>query len=325
MLLKDALSIHRRVRPADRPSVNCDLSIVVVNWNTRDLLAACLESIAAECANLTDAAIETIVVDNGSSDGSAGMVEERFPWVRLIANRENSGFARANNQGVRASSAHYVMLLNSDTVLHAGALRALLSFVESRPRAGAVGPLLLNADGSLQPSCHPMLTPGREFWRLLFLERFWPRATYPMTRWDREIPREIEVIKGACIVLRREALDRVGLLDESFFMYTEEVELCHRLAEAGWELWWEPRATVTHYGGASSRQMAEAMYLELYRSKLRFFRKCGGETAARRARRLLLCAYVPRWLAASALGRLRPSLVPRARTFRRLLDELPTM
>ena len=152
-----------------------------------------------------------------------------------------------------------------------------------------------------------------------------PRATYPMSRWERNVPHRVEVIKGACIVLRREALDQVGLLDESFFMYTEEVDLCHRLAEAGWELWWEPQASVTHYGGASSRQVAEEMYLELYRSKLRFFRKSGGEASAQRARRLLTFAYIPRWWIASLLTRCRAVSATQAHTFRHLLDELPKM
>ena len=144
--------------------------------------------------------------------------------------RENVGFARANNQGLALATGRYVLLLNPDTEVHAGALEALVAFMDAHPRAGACGARLLNADGSLQPACHPMLTPGREFWRLLFLERLWPRATYPLGRWDTVTPRRVEVIKGACLLLRRAALDQVGVLDDSYFMYTEEVDLCYRLA-----------------------------------------------------------------------------------------------
>ncbi|MCX6032000.1 MAG: glycosyltransferase family 2 protein [Chloroflexi bacterium] len=300
------------------------LSIVIVNWNTRDLLAGCLASVVGSQAasGLTP---EVFVVDNASTDDSAAMVRNRFPWVRLIENRENVGFARANNQGIALATGRYVLLLNPDTEVWPGALAALVAFMAAHPRAGACGARLLNADGSLQPACHPILTPGREFWRLLFLEKLWPRATYPMHRWDTVTPHRVEVIKGACLLLRRETLDQVGLLDESYFMYTEEVDLCYRLAQAGWELWYVPAAVVTHYGEASSRQMREAMYLQLYCSKVQFYRKFGGEARAARFKRLVRLAYWPR-LAAAALGsRLKPSLSAQARTYRRLLAELVEM
>ncbi len=121
-----------------------------------------------------------------------------------------------------------------------------------------------------------MLTPGREFWHLMFLDNIWPRAAYPMEDWDVQTPRRVEVIKGACFLVRREALDKVGLLDERYHMYTEEVDLCYRLSEEGWQLWYVPAAVVTHFGGASSNQNAIEMYLELYRSKIQFYRKFGG-------------------------------------------------
>jgi len=253
------------------------------------------------------------------------MVRERYPWVRLIENRENVGFARANNQGIAQATGRYVLLLNPDTEVRPGALDALTAFMEAHPRACAAGARLLNADGSLQASCHPMLTPGREFWRLLFLERLVPRATYPMARWDAQTPRRVEVIKGACLLLRRQALDQIGLLDESYFMYTEEMDLCYRLTQVGWELWWVPEAQVVHHGEASSRQAAEAMYVQLYRSKVQFYRKFGGEARAARFKCFVRLAYWPR-LAVAALGsRLKPSLSVQARTYRRLLAELAGM
>ena len=181
--------------------MSVDLSIVIVNWNTRDLLDQCLKSVASQklTVNSEQSAVtddqslftvhcslftETIVVNNASTDDSVAMVRERFPSVRLIENERNVGFARANNQALTLCQGRYVLLLNSDTVMHPGALKALVEFMDAHPQAGAAGARLLNSDNTLQPSCHPMLTPGREFWRLMFLDRLWPRATYPMPRWN---------------------------------------------------------------------------------------------------------------------------------------------
>ncbi|MDW8319305.1 MAG: glycosyltransferase family 2 protein [Anaerolineae bacterium] len=326
--------------PAPAAPAPPDLSIIVVNWNTRDLLAGCLESVIGAQLSATgdqpsagdnrspftvhrSLTTEVIVIDNASTDGSAAMVRERFPWARLMQNGENVGFARANNQGIAAASGRYVALLNPDTVVHPGALEALVAFMDEHPAAAACGPRLLNADGTLQHACHPMLTPGRELWRLLFLERLWPCATYPMERWDTTTPRPVEVIKGACLVLRRAALDQVGLLDERYFVYTEEVDLCYRLARAGWSLWYVPAAVVTHFGGGSSRQAEEAMYLQLYRSKVQFYRKFGGEARAREAKAFLALAYAPRWLVAAPVGLFSAAMRRQAQVFQRLLMALP--
>jgi len=307
-----------------------DLSVIIVNWNTRDLLAGSLESVAplvrrAPGADHRPLAAEILVVDNASTDGSVQMVRERYPWARLVENAANVGFARANNQALRQSNGRYAVLLNSDTEVHPGALETLVQFMEEHPRAGGCGPRLFNADGSLQASCHPMLTPGREFWRLLFLDRLWHRATYVQERWDRDTPRPVEVIKGACFLLRRAALDQVGLLDEGYFMYTEEVDLCYRLLQAGWQLWWVPQAEVKHYGAASSEQMAEAMYLQLYRSKVQFYRKFGGTRRADRFKRLIRLAYGPRLVVAALGAPFSLSLAARARIYRRLLAKVPGM
>ncbi|NLE76431.1 MAG: glycosyltransferase family 2 protein [Chloroflexi bacterium] len=301
-----------------------DLSILIVSWNTRELLESCLESIERSWP-AGDLQAEVIVVDNGSSDNSAELVQTRFPAARLIVNRENVGFARANNQGLALSQGRYVLLLNSDTVVHAGALETLHRFMEQRPQAGACGPRLLNADGSLQSSCYPVLTPGRELWRLAFLDRLWRRATYAQERWNTTVPRQVEVIKGACLLLRKAALDQVGLLDERYFMYSEEMDLCYRLALAGWEMWWAPQAVVTHVGEASSRQMATAMYVQLYRSKVAFHRKFGGPAQAERFKRLLWLLYLPRLAFAAVAGQRSPSMRQRAQTYRQLLAELKGM
>lgn len=298
---------------------------MIVNWNTRDLLAECLRSIDRTVRSTDELSVEVWVVDNASTDDSVAMVRSQFSWAKLIKNAKNVGFAAANNQAIHIASGRYIVLLNSDTVVHAGALATLVMFMERTPRAGACGPRLLNADGSLQHACHPMLTPGREFWRLLFLERIWPRATYPLEAWGAVQPRQVEAIKGASLLLRRAALVQVGLLDESYFMYTEEVDLCHRLHRAGWDLWYVPQAVVTHFGEGSSRQMAETMYVQLYRSKLQFYRKFGGDRQARLAKLFYALAYTPRWLAAAGMAGLRPEYAARARTYRRLLADLPAM
>lgn len=299
-----------------------DLSVVVVSWNTRELLARCLRSIHEHPPQRSH---EIWVVDNGSTDGSATLVRERFPRVRLIQNDENVGFAAANNQAIRQAEGEYVVLLNSDAEVRSGALQSLLEFMASHPRAGAAGARLLHPDGSLQPSCHPMLTPGREAWRLLFLDRIWRRASYAMYRWDPDTPRPVDVIKGACLLLRREALTKVGLLDEAYFMYAEEVDLCWRLAHAGWQRWWVPRAEVVHHEAQSTRQVAEPMYVQLYRSKVYFYRKVGGERRARQFKRWVHIAYWPRLAITTLLGQASSAFATRARTYRRLLVELPGM
>lgn len=301
------------------------LSIAIVSWNTRDQLAKCLRSIEQNFGAGADLPPETIVVDNGSEDGSADLVRKGFRWVRLIDNRENVGFARACNQAIRHAKDRYVLLLNSDTEVLPGALDALTRFMEAHPRAGACGPRLLNDDGTLQPSCHPMLTPAREFWRLLFLDRVVRKATYPMHAWDVEAPRRVEAINGACLMLRRSSLDTVGLLDEDYFLYTEEVDLCLRLADADWELWWVPQARVVHQGGASSRLVRETAFLQLYRSKVQFYRKFGGEARAAEFKRYIRVAYWPRMTVAYLLAPLSATLRGRARLFRRLLSGLSEM
>jgi GT2 family glycosyltransferase len=171
-----------------------------------------------------------------------------------------------------------------------------------------------------------MLTPWREFWRLTFLDRIWRRATYDMSKWNVDKPRAVETIKGACLIVRRGALTPgEPLLDEQYFMYTEEVDLCYRLLAAGWKLYWIPQARVTHLGEASSRQAYTAMYVQLYRSKVQFYRKFGGEQRARQFKQLVRVAYLPRIAAARFMTLLRPAHTARVNTLDRLLAELSEM
>lgn len=273
-----------------------ELSIIIVSWNTRQLLAQCLTTVHENLATLPHLDVETYVVDNASADESTQMVQADFPWVRLIANQENVGFARANNQAIRQATAGYVLLLNPDTELKPGSLATLLEFMAQHPQAGAVGPYLLNPDGSLQISCYPAPTPWREFWRLFHLDALWPYFSYRQERWSTKEPREVDVIKGACLMVRHDALKQVGLLDEGFFIYAEEVDLCRRLIVAGWHLYWLPESKVLHYGGQSTKQVAADMFLRLYETKVLYFRKHYGRLGARVYKLILLAATLTRLL-----------------------------
>jgi len=265
-------------------------SIVIVNWNTKGLLAECLASIEA---NPPAGGLEVIVVDNASVDGSVEMIRESFPQVTLLVNETNVGFAGANNRGITHSRGDYVLLLNSDTVVRAGALEALLLFMEEQPDAGAAGARLLNRDGSLQHSCSALPTLLREGMHLFHLDY---RQRRMMQGWDIEQPRQVDVLLGACLLVRREALEQVGLMDEGYFMYSEEVDYCRRLRDAGWRLYWVPRAEVVHYGGQSTRQVATEMFLQLYAAKLRYFRKHEGRRVGQLYKLILVAAALFRLL-----------------------------
>ena len=237
------------------------LSIIIVSWNTVDLLAQCLESIYAYPP---DGEFEVLVVDNASTDNSVQLVGEQFPQVKLFENKVNVGFAGANNQAIQQSLGSYVLLLNPDTEVKASALEDLLQFMDRHPQAGAVGARILNPDETLQTSCYPTPTLLREFWRLFHLDVFWPYGSYHMADWNLQKSREVDILLGACLLLRRTVLDQIGLMDESYFIYSEEVDLCYRVQQAGWHLYWVPQAQVIHYGGQSTQQVAAEMFMRLY-------------------------------------------------------------
>jgi GT2 family glycosyltransferase len=252
----------------------CDLSIVIVNWNTRDLLHACLASLPEAARSIT---CEIIVVDNASTDGSAGMVRTTFPHVRLIALAENVGFARANNLGFAQAQGRYFLLLNPDTWLPSGALDDMVALMDQMPDIGILGPRLLNADGSLQPSCShfpTLLNIALESWGI---SRLAPQnrrlARFKMTYWAHDDARDVDQPSGACLLVRREAWQSAGPLDERFFMYFEEVDLCWRVRRAGWRIRFTPTPQITHYGGQSSLQNLDARITQRYASLLIFFRK----------------------------------------------------
>lgn len=255
-----------------------ELSIVILNWNTRDLLLRCVQTVFDQRDDLD---VEVIVVDNASTDDSAAAVRAHFPGVRVIESGANVGFARGNNIGVAASAAPFALLLNTDAFFTPGALRALLTVAQAQPRAGMVGARLINADGSFQASHSPFPGHMQEFLILSGLGRKLRGAHYPSHGPEEaKGPQQVDYVEGACLLVRRAAYDDVGGLDAGYFMYAEEVDLCYAMRQRGWQVWYQPQAQVIHLGGASSANRRTQRETDLYRSRIRFFRKHYGRASA---------------------------------------------
>lgn len=277
-----------------------DLSIIIVNWNTRELLAACLCSIAdcrlpiADCSapnNLNHQSTnlpttEVFIIDNASSDGSAGMVRERFPWVRLIESSDNLGFAGGNNLALGQTRGRQVLLLNPDTVVTEGALVRLWQVLDGTRRAGITGAQLLNTDGSPQmsygvfPSLWSELPVINRRLRVIrgVIQVSTPGASMTV--------QSVDWVSGACLMIKREVIEAIGLLDESFWLYTEETDWCYRARAAGWDVLLAPQAQVYHLARAASRQRFLVTMLHFYQSRVRFIRKHQGDKQANGVRRL---------------------------------------
>jgi GT2 family glycosyltransferase len=253
-----------------------ELSVVIVSWNTRELLDRCLRTLEAERRQVQ---LEVIVVDNGSADGSREMAARDFPLTRLIANTDNRGFSAANNQGLAAAAGSYILLLNSDTEVEPGSLRALLDFAAGHPRAGIVGPQLLNADGSLQPSGGRFPTPLSTIVELFGLERLTGQPRYG-TRRDYSLPAVVDEVSGAAMLVRTALLRELGGLDESFAWGYEDVDLCRRALAAGWSTWYVPAARVRHEWGASRNLAPVATVLKAIEGRRHYFGKHHGRLAA---------------------------------------------
>jgi N-acetylglucosaminyl-diphospho-decaprenol L-rhamnosyltransferase len=248
-----------------------DVSVIIVSWNTRALTTGCLASLPAGAGTAT---WDAWVVDNASSDDSLAVIRRDFPHIHLIANTDNVGFAAANNQGIRACAGRYLLLLNSDTVVAPGSLATLVAFADAHPRAGVVGPRLVNPDGSFQTGPTPFPSLWTEFLSVTGIGRRLTYRGYPSRRPSASTAAQsTDYVVGACMLARHEAVEQVGGLDESYFMYSEEPDWCWRMRQAGWETWYTPDAVVTHFGGQSTSQVREAMLVALYRSKVRFFRQ----------------------------------------------------
>ncbi len=263
-----------------------DLSIVVVNWNARDLLRRCLRSIDAHAQ---DVAHDVWVVDNASSDGSADVVAREFPRVRLVRNASNRGYGAASNEGMRLAAGRYVLITNADVEFVNHGVAAMVRFLDAHPKVAALGCKLLNPDGSLQPSCFQHLDWPSAFGVAAGFHNVMPYAWF--SRFDPEgglrrffrFPDHDKVqrpdwFRAACVMLRREAVAEAGGYDEAFYMYGEEIDLFRRLRKRGWEIAYTPEAEVIHHGEASASQAARAMAVEFWKSLFRLSRKFPGET-----------------------------------------------
>jgi hypothetical protein len=314
-----------------------DVSVVIVSWNVRTLLAQCLDSFLT-IAGLTvvphrqqgqigPRTVDIWVVDNASHDDTIALLAERYPWVRIIASERNLGFTGGNNLALRQCRGRYVLLLNPDTVLtraagQLDALSLLADLLDEQPSVGLVGPRLVYGDGSPQSSRRRFPTLTTALFESTLLERW-----FPHNRWARRYrledepaatAQEMDWVTGACMLVRRQALDQVGLFDEAFFMYSEELDLCRRLRAAGWGIVHLPAATVVHYEGQSSGQVAARRQMLFDTSKVRYFAKHHGAAPAACLRSFLLSTYVIslageaiKW----ALGHKRPLRAQRIRAY----------
>lgn len=290
-----------------------DLSIVVVNWNGRALLEACLASIDREVRARGDAgrlSTETLVVDQASSDGSAAAVRAAFPWAELIELPENVGFAAGSNVGLRRAKGRHCVLLNNDTVVLRDALERCVRYLDAHPEVGVVGPQLLNPDGTKQNSVHSTPNLLMEVVPKSLLERLFPWR-YPSKRYEHSGPVPVEAVLGACLCVRREVLEDVGLLSEAYFFFLEETDWCLRIRRAGWKVVHLPDAQVVHVHGATSkRQLPAATRIEFHRSLYQFYRTHRGEAVLRR----VLALRVAKGFLYAATGWLPALLSPRARS-----------
>ncbi len=262
----DPLQTTSTINQSNPQSDIPDLSIVLVCWNNKAYMDPCLESLfnpGLKCS------FDVIVVDNGSTDGSQEMLREKYPQVRIIQNDRNLGLGKASNQGIEATQGRYVLLLNNDTIVNGPSFDAMVDFLDNHPKAGGVGGRLMNPDGSPQSFYNNFSTLGEEF---LITTRIgeWLRPGYPAIVEGNEI-KSVDWIGSACLMLRREALDQVGLLDESYFIYGDEADLQYRIKKAGWEIYFLPEASTIHYGGRSMNRWSRRTLV--YRGKIYFYQK----------------------------------------------------
>lgn len=255
------------------------LSIIIVSYNTKELLIGCLSSIFDSLENVD---FEIIVVDNNSKDGSTKEVQNHFPQVRLIENQNNKGFAAANNQALKLMRGKYVLLLNPDTLVVNSSLTKMVEFIEENKRTGIVGCKILNPDGSLQASAFPLptlkdliLSGFAASWK------FWGRyiQRYPSRHYLPQKPVRVGWVSGACLMIRKKTIDEIGLLDENFFLFSEDVDWCIRASRKGWAVVFYPEATIIHYGGQSAQKNLALKIASFYQKRFYFGKKHFGKLA----------------------------------------------
>ncbi len=251
-----------------------DISVIIVSWNAKKFLLRCLNSLLLEENSIY---MEIIVVDNASTDGSPETVKEQFPHVNLIINKKNLGFSKANNIGIRNSIGRYVCLINSDIELLSGCIKRLFAYIEKNPSIGILGPCILNSDLKLQSSCRRLPNIWNTLVEALFLHKIFNKSKIFSGQFISELPQNkvsrVEVISGCFWIVRREAINQVGLLDENYYIYGEDVDWCKRFGEAGWKIIYYPFAKAIHYEGASSANAPVKFYIEMQRAKLQYWKK----------------------------------------------------
>lgn len=292
-------------------TASAKVAVVVVSYNTREDLVRCLRSLASQVT----LPIETVVVDNASTDGSAAAACMTLPSAAVLENAENLGFGAASNRGWRASSAPYVLFLNSDAVVTAGAVEALARLLDERPEVGIVGPRTVGEDGRIQVSTGPDLTPSAEWGQRRLVHGVREGQADALREAESRHAREHEPfwVSGSCLLARRSALEAVGGFDESFFLYEEDVDLCARARAAGWRIVFTPAATVRHRLGRSMEKAGQRARLEYHRSHLLYYRKHRGLLPTTVLRLLIGARGALHWLSGRALGSELLSLAWRGR------------
>ncbi len=250
-----------------------DVSIVIVAWNVRQFMYNCLKSVYDETRGIR---FEVIYVDNASADGSVEMVKSKFPDVRIIENQKNEGFIKANNQAIEVSRGRYVLLLNSDTVVLDNAIAKTVKFADEHPDAAVVGCRVLNPDRTLQRSCFMYPSILNMFLAATYLYKIFPRSRIfgrpEMTWWDFNEVKEVETVCGCFSLVRKEAIDQTGLMDETYFVYADDPDWCYRFKKNDWKILFTPNAEIVHYGGQTTKQMPRQFSLQLRGSILIFMR-----------------------------------------------------
>lgn len=249
-----------------------DLSIVIVSWNTREYLLPCLESIFLSREKIS---LELIIIDNGSKDRSGREAKRTFPTLRLIENQRNEGFAKAANQGLKNSEGRYILLLNPDTKMKKGSMEQLVSFMDAYLDAGVAGGQLYNQDDSKQNSIANFPSLATELLNKSLLRQFF-QTKFPGKERHYPEPIEVDSVIGACMIIRREAMEQVGYLDEDYFLFLEETDWCYRMKRMGWKVYHVPQAEVYHYQGKSAETEKRRARVEYYRSRYHFFKKNKG-------------------------------------------------
>lgn len=287
-----------------------DVSVIIVNFNTKDLLHECLTSVFADTPPI---AFEVLVIDNGSTDGSVEMVRLDFPRVRLIVNQSNEGFAKPSNVGMRQSVGSYVFLLNSDTIVKPGALATLKFFLDAHPEAGACGPMLMNPDGSVQHSVKGFPGLWTHACDMLLLDRLFPGSRFfgrgEMSYFSYNTTQEVDHVMAAAFLVRRGVLERTGMFDERFSIYYNDMDWCYRMKQDGWRIYYVSGAHIIHYHGRTVAQINRDLryFQEMHNNVMLFYQKHYGRWSVMFYKILLACGFVPRTIGWAVARFLWPS------------------